>query len=123
MSNEYIFSRVFLENLIDCLAFISKIEVTVVVLIELCRQGTKKRKEEETRPKCKENGELKNMIQFLAETGRYHYGFRPKLKEQKTCCADMADTARYQPIPRPIPGVTARNQPIPRPLLLRRNRL
>ena len=101
----------------------TKNQVTAVGLIELYRQGTKKRKEEETGPKCKENGELKNIIQFLAETARYHYGFGPKLKEQKTCCADMADTARYRPKPRPIPGVSARNQPIPRPLLLRRNRL
>ena len=70
MPNKHIFVGLFLGNSINYLVFISKIEVTTVVLIELCRQETKKRKEEETGPKCKENEELKFLVEIGTISGR-----------------------------------------------------
>ena len=77
----------------------TKNQVTAIGLIELCRQETKKRKEEETGPKCKENGELKNM---LCGHGRY----RPIPAETQT---DTKGAKKHVVRTWPIPLDTGRN--------------
>ena len=111
----------FLGNLIDCLAFIPKIEVTAVILIELCRQETKKRKEEETGSKCEENEEVEKHV---CCHGRYwpilrpipmvsvvvSVGFGPIPKGQKK---HVSGHDRYRPIPADTQTDTRSNGPKP----------
>ena len=109
MPNIYIFSRVFLGNLIDCLAFIPKIEVTAVILIELCRQETKKRKEEETGSKCEENEEVEKHVcshgryqpilaNTTTDTHGFGCGFGRFRADTKRAKIHVSGHDRYQPI-------------------------